>query len=719
MVRALVLLVVLLAVSSGCTTKALPAGSVVIDRVDVVGAEKVDDDDVEDKIATAETKRALWGILEGVPILNLFDAMLVEYRTYDQLVLERDLQRVRRFYQARGFYEAQVRAGRVVPTEGRHVRVEIVVEEGEPVLVEGVELEFEDWKRAFLANAVMVGKVADFERQPLEDGEPLPRFDEDRYDALKQSLVRTLTDWGFAYAEVQGEVDVDLAKRRAKVRLVAKAHDKCTFGPITIEGLGEIPERPVRREIGFAAGDPYSTNKLEEAQFHLAELGVFGTIEIRPELSKEGEPRRTDVPVTVRLSPVKLREVRAGVGAGIGARVEVHGIVGWEDRNFLGGLRRFSVDTRPGLVFFPLQAANLFSPPDDILFVPEAELRLGFTQPSFPEARTNMIVEAATRIYQPRTLPTPDNFDKDQDNVVGYREIDGAFGFERKFRMSFWGGNTIYAAQFIKLQFDDPFSYNLDRPPDGFERVLIPYLETVASWDFRKNARNLLDPTDPHKGVYFGLNAQFAGIGDAEDVRLRPEMRLYASVTKEVVVAFRLATGFLFPFNYGDAFSSGTTDQVARARDLQLLSFRGFFSGGPNSNRGYAFRDVGPHEQLDFLSQFGTSDELQSTGGLGLWELSAELRMPFADKFIGVVFVDSSDVVRRLGDFRLTHPHIAPGIGFRYRLPIGRLRFDWGFRPPYMQRLGRKWLEPAEGGPDPGENDNFPFALNLAIGEAF
>ncbi|HHH27409.1 MAG TPA: outer membrane protein assembly factor, partial [Polyangiaceae bacterium] len=383
MVRAFVLLLFLAVVSSGCTTKALPAGSVVIDRVDVVGAEKVDGDDVEDKIATAETKRALWGILEGVPIFNIFDAMLVEYRTYDQLVLERDLQRVRRFYQARGFYEAQVRAGRVVPTEGRHVRVEIVVDEGEPVLIEDVELEFDGWKRDFLANAVMVGKVSAFERQPLEDGEPLPRFDEDRYDALKEGLVSALTALGYAYAEVEGEVSVDLAKRRAKIRLVAKAHDKCTFGPITIEGLGEIPERPVRRQLGFELGDPYSSNKLEEAQFHLAELGVFGSIEIRPELSKKGGPRRTDVPVTVRLSPVELREVRAGVGAGVGARVEAHGILGWEDRNFLGGLRRFSADMRPGLVFFPLQAANLFSPPDDILFVPEAELRLSFTQPSF------------------------------------------------------------------------------------------------------------------------------------------------------------------------------------------------------------------------------------------------------------------------------------------------------------------------------------------------
>ena len=28
----------------------------------------------------------------------------------------------------------------------------------------------------------------------------------------------------------------------------------------------------------------------------------------------------------------------------------MHGIAGWEDRNFLGGLRRFSVDLHPGLV---------------------------------------------------------------------------------------------------------------------------------------------------------------------------------------------------------------------------------------------------------------------------------------------------------------------------------------------------------------------------------
>ncbi|MCA9623827.1 MAG: BamA/TamA family outer membrane protein, partial [Myxococcales bacterium] len=630
--------IVLLVVLAACSTRRLPAGSIIVDRVDIQGVEKVEAQAIEEKIATAETKRALWGVLEGTPLLTVVDAMLVEYQTYDPLILERDLERVRRFYRARGFYDTIVRAGRVIREEkGDHVRIEIEVVEGEPVLIESVDLVFDDWTEALLSHVDMRLQMAAFRSSPLEDGEPLPRFDEDRYDELKARMTRALTNRGFAYGKVTGEVTVDVARHRAKVQLVVDKGPACTFGDVEIVGLGEIPEKPVRRALGFKQGDVYSTQRIDDAQFHLATLGVFGSTEVEASLDESRRPKA--IPVQVRLEPTKLRTVRAGIGGAIGSRVETHGIVGWEDRNFLGGLRRFTIDARPGLVFFPLQASQVFGLdfPKDVLFVPEAELRMTFKQPGFPEARTNMIVQASTSIYQPRTLPTPQDFDKDVDNVVGYREIDGAFGFERKFRFDFWRGNTLYAAQFIKLQFDDPFSYNLDAAPDGFERVLIPYLETIASWDFRRNRNGKLDAGDPHRGVFAALNAQFAAIGDADDIRLRPELRFYQPVAGGTIVAFKVAAGLLFPFNYGDSIANEGNDFTATARDLQLLSFRGFFSGGPTSNRGYPFRGVGPHAQLPFLSQFGTSNELQSTGGTGLWELSAELRVPLTEAFLGVV----------------------------------------------------------------------------------
>ena len=708
---------------ASCTVRPLPPGSRVIDRVDIHGAELVDPDDIKNKIATTETKRALWGILEGTPILTVIDAMTVEYHTYDRLVVDRDMERIRRFYRARGFYDAEVAAGRVVRTQGNHVRVAIIVREGEPVLIEDVDFDFPGWSDAFEANAALVDIVQDYRRGEPSDGEPLPRFDEDRYESVKVALRRALTDRGFAYAEVTGSVKVDVAKRRAQVSLSVDAGPRCKFGPVRFAGLGEIPEYPLRAALGFEQGDRFSTSQMDTAQYALAEFQVFGSVEFLAERSRPGVEPVTDVPIVINVQPIKLRALKLGIGAEVGTRVESHGVIGWEDRNFVGGLRRFNIDTRPGFVFFPLRAENLVDPPDSLIVLPEAELDLRFKQPAFPEKRTSMLLSAGTRIYRPRTLPEPDNFDDNRDNVVGYREIDGAFGFERKFRFSFWKGNSVYVAQFIKTQFDDPFSYNLDDVPIGFDRVLIPYLETVANWDFRRGADGRLDPFEPHKGVLIGLNAQFAGgflQGDADDIRLRPEIRVYLPFGDGVVAAFRWSTGYLFPRNYGQSLpAAGVAPEAERARDLQLLSFRGFFSGGPSSNRGYGFREVGPYEVLPFLSQFGVSDQLQPTGGLGMWELSAELRIPLGNKFVGVLFVDASDVVRTLSDYRLTHPHISPGLGLRFRLPVGRLRFDWGFRPPYLQRIGHEFLEPEEGGPLPGESDDTPFAFHLAIGEAF
>ena len=274
------------------------------------------------------------------------------------------------------------------------------------------------------------------------------------------------------------------------------------------------------------------------------------------------------------------------------------------------------------------------------------------------------------------------------------------------------------------MQFESPAEFNLEDLPDGFRNVLIPRLELTAALDFRRNARGQPDAANPVVGAYLALNAQFAALGDAEDVRLKPEVRVYAPLAEDVVFALRWATGFLFPLNYGDVLLANpepsTDDAVNKARnaDLQLLTLRGLFSGGSNSNRGYAFGKVGPHEILSFMSQRALSEDLVPAGGRGLWELSAELRFPLADSLLGVLFVDASDVVRSLSDFRVTHPHISPGIGLRYVSQVGRIRLDLGVRPPYLQEAGERNLAPNEGGPAAGESAGVPLAFHVAIGEA-
>ncbi len=753
---------------AGCTIKSLPPSARLVDRIDVIADDKprVPSGDVEKHLATRATSHfPPFAVLAGVPVLGALDAVTVEYNALDRFVLQRDLDRVRRYYKARGFYEAQVRAGRILATgEERHVRVEIAVREGEPVLLGTVEGPKEllaaalgkpgDEGEALLAAGGPVQKLlSEFVDKPVDDPAPCtepgeacrarPRFDEDRYEELKRSIARVLTDAGFAYARVEGHADVDLLAHRANVRLSVDPGPLCRFGEVRVGGNGEIPEYAIRDRLGFVKGDRYSTEKLEAAHDELAELGVFGSIDVAAHLDHPGE--KSDVPISVGVQPIKLRALKLGVGGLFGSELEAHALVGWEDRNLLGGLRRFNVDARPGMVFFPTSTANLKPPRKvtPVFGVPTGSLLTSFTQPSFPGKRTDLRIDLRGSVYAPlvNQLPTPV---PDPYPILGYYELYGSVGFDHRFRFQRIERSSVYLGGFLRTQVSFPFLYNRSQvqtdahpedPLAGYKRVIIPYADIIAYWDFRKDRAGKPTHTEPYRGVYTAFDTQFA-FGDAKDARIQPEVRVYAPLAERVVVALRWSTGFLFPFNYGSSYKDESFGTVAQngelptgcqvpsppdpcARDFQLGSFRAFYSGGPSSNRGYGYHDVGPHGSLGFstpLTALGITPGLQPTGGFALWELSGELRFLVLDNFSLVTFLDASDVMRTFQQLRFNFPHLSPGLGLRLATPVGPIRLDVGFRPPYLQKLGFKDLPEDE---KPVQKSAFPGAVSLAIGEAF
>lgn len=725
------------------------------------GAYGVDADDLATHLATAETRRTLFG------------AVVVDYETFDPAVLERDLERIERYYRARGYYEAHVRAARVTPRGDDGVAVEIAVDPGLPVLVGSVTLELAG-VRPGPETFEVLGALKDVEAQAAEDAERgLARgkaFDEQNYDGLKRALIRAMANSGFAYADVEGRVDVDLATRTARIRLTPKLGPPCTFGAITVRGSSEVPEAAVRRAIGFDEGEPYSRSKLEQAEQSLAELSVFASVEVEPGLSPPGAPPTARIPVRFTVRPGKLRSVKLGVGATLGAELETHLVGGWEDRNFLGGLRRLSIEAKPGLVLYPTNLSYLHSPTD---VLPEVQSRLEFRQPQLLDARTTGLARIAYnrfRVEQQSSAETVDVCYRDSRSgaaevapactIVGYDEYVGTLGVERYFddlftsrRVKLGGegqrrGRWLYLAELAHWQIDDPFSFNAAEPPPSYELVIIRHLETLAWLDLRKNADDLPDPFSPNKGAYLGMSFQYAGLGgDTKDVRLRPEARLYAPISRDVTLGFRAVLGLLFPENYGDSLDDATPaalrgDEQAFTRDMQLLSFRAFFSGGPYSNRGYPTNGIGPRAVV-----LDTSDnrKLIVSGGRTLWESSLELRFTLVEELAGgllagAVFADASDVTRGEGQLRLTHPHVSAGFGLRYDTPVGPLRADVGYRLPCLQITGSRTNAagesvcselPADPGTgidtrpgvvdegDPGDVFGLPIAFSIVFGEAF
>lgn len=691
----------LLIFGSACAT--IPGRRFATDAISVSGNSAIDDADILDHIATRETPR-FFGLIQGV----MFD-----YEVFDRYVLERDLQRIERYYRSRGYYRTHVRAGRVTMSGPRKVRVEIVVEEGPPTHVGRVDVHGIEG-----LDPELVEGAEDEVTGPLDIGDV---FEEESFDVAAQDLQRLFADNGHAYARVKRAADVDVTRDLVSLGYWVEAGPVVKLGQIEIKGLDGIPEDQIRRTLRLDPGDVYSISELESAERALLDLGVFSSVSVQANLDQRPDPRTGSVPIQVEVQKSRFRSVHLGGGLQIDSqRTDVHFVAGWEDRNFFGGLRSFLTEFVPGAVIYPTRLPDLESPER---LLPQARLRLEFRQPNFIEDITSGVLRAQGSLY-----PVLLSSERDPAApILGYRDLRASAGLERSI---FW---KLFGSLTHNVQLNDPFAYVGDLDPD-LDTAIVSYPELFLRLDARD------DRMAPRRGVYASTTLQYAGVGgDAQDWKIQPEGRVYVPLGGRYTLALRGSFGLLFARNYGDTIATnaytGTlgADRAAAVRDIQLMYLRGFFAGGPGSNRGYALREIGPHGAVPFYNPGQTSDEFSGScdttqsmgaalspncnlplGGFTLWEANAELRFPLFGDLRGALFLDAADASPYQVDFRFNRPHLSAGLGFRYATPIGPVRLDVGYRIPGLQH-------PENAGDefDPNEILGLPIAVSFGIGEPF
>ena len=362
-----------------------------------------------------------------------------------------------------------------------------------------------------------------------------------------------------------------------------------------------MDDRPLRRAIDIREGDKYSSAEVQAATQALLDLEVFSAVTIEPTLS---DPTAAVVPLVVKVQPGKLRLFRVGFGAEFDAiKTDVHGLVGWEDHDFLGGLRDFSVEFKPGVVLYPTKIGNLQRPNGSYLpdaYLPEERLRLQLRQPGFLEARTVGFVQPELNVYPLLVEANPDP----NAPLVGYVEPKAAVGLNRRF------GKHLNATLAYNVQGEVPFAYPPQKLDDNFQSVVLLFPQLITTLEFRDSS------VHPHVGFYLSNDLQvggFPGSSLPSDIRIEPEARGYIPFGRDVTFALRGMLGFLFDANFGSAFRQDladvgksppvlATNSAALNRDIQTVYFRGFFSGGPSSNRGFPVRGVAPHGVVPFLN---------------------------------------------------------------------------------------------------------------------
>lgn len=539
---------------------------------------------------------------------------------FDAMTLETDMQRLVDACRERGHFLARASYTLAYLEEGHAVRIQIQVEEGPAVrLTEwGVDLsellgDEPVWRERLLA---------DF---PLRTGEV---FTIEAYGEAKRRLLDGLADAGFPDATLSGGAEVDVAKRSAVVWWRVRPGALVRFGEVRIDGLSDVDEALVRRELAFAPGETWSRAKLRQSQDQIAGLGLFRSVELVP-LAEGGERdvsddrRRSERstpdttlarPVAVLLEERPPRSVR--LGAGVGTQDKVRLQASWIHRNVTGRSD-------------PLELSGRVS-----TLTREASATL--REPRLPVEATNLLV--SSRLAD-ETVPAYD--------ALGWVS---RIGVERPLRPG-WSGYAGYAFELVQVS-DVPHAA-AERFEDPEQSYHLGHLDLGLRW---AATDDLLEPT---RGSWAELSVE-PGLralgGDRDYLRAMLDLRAYRAVGP-VVAAGRVVLG--------------TIDGIGGHADEEIPIPKLFYGGGSNGVRGYGYQRLGP-----------VGDEGEAVGGASELSGTLELRFPVwppLPSLGGVAFVDAGQLSVDPWRFRPAKLRASPGVGLRYATPIGPVRLDLAF----------------------------------------
>lgn len=244
---------------------------------------------------------------------------------FDPITFREDLERIRRFYEARGYYQAQVTYDLTADSEKGQLQIRISVIEGPPVIVSQVNVEISDSSLS----------APEF---PIKEGEI---FVEDSYRRAEETLRNFFLERGYAHVATERRAEVNLNEDQVRVWYQADPGPLTVFGETTVQGTNEVDPNIVLRELAYQPGDIFSPAKIAESQAKILALDLFGLVRITP---KEVSGKPAVVPMQVEVSEKEAREIRVGVG--YGTEDQFRAQLRWQHNNWLGNGRRLSVEAR-------------------------------------------------------------------------------------------------------------------------------------------------------------------------------------------------------------------------------------------------------------------------------------------------------------------------------------------------------------------------------------
>ncbi len=618
------------------------------------------------------------------PLFTLSDRRRVPL---DTQVLEVDAYRLEIWYAHRGYFDAQVtgwevREVRPKPAlngvrpkllqRGPMVHVVGHVELGPETLIESVTIHgLEGLARTAVlpierAQAELLGS----------------RFDLNAPEGLASTVVIELQNRGYARATATTEIVAIPEERRVEVTVDVNPGPVCVFGEVRVEGLSEVPEDVVLDRITIQAGKRFEPTELSTTHAAIFAMGTFSAVQVRPDLSAEGQV----IPITIVVTETNFRELLVGGGgAGGGGALELRARARFEHRNVVNRMLQTKVDITGGYKVFPSDVDT------------SADLNA-----NLESLRAGAFAELQASLYYPRMFGQRNWSARPTAGLELARERSSAYKSIAFSPAVAWAPSRrlvltpSYNYKYIwDLDYVDAIPAEIDylACPDDRTQDCTYNLQYVQLRVVSDRRAPLLQPTHGSYAEVGVSSAGFGVLGDFDFVRTTVDLRHYQQVLlleRRVVLAARVGGGL------AQAYGSDTD----RA---QVPLPERFTLGGSTSVRGFAEDLLGPRECYSRATDARIPNcstplkradvNFTPSGGQAMTYGSLEARVRVSTGTDVVVFSDIGGNWASLQDVSLGGLQPTAGLGVRIGTPAGPLRLDFAYRllndPQY--RLDRRY----------------------------
>lgn len=584
------------------------------------------------------------------PLLSLQPSGFFHDRgAFSQQMLGSDIQALERYYQSQGYLKAKI-TPRVESDYGGlpdHLFVTFAVEEGARTNVS--RLSFEG-----------IPEVAVKKLWPNLLAKPGQPYSPARAQKDRDTLRTYFSDQGYALVSVDSTATPGPKEHEMGLVYHVVLGPQEQIRHVFLMGNRHTRSGIVWRELQFRSGDPLSQSTLLDSQRRLYDLGIFNQVQIAAQ-DPQGPPGPKNVLVAVN----EAKRWTLGYGGG----AEVQRLGSNQPQGNLKASPRFS---------FELSRLNVGGRAQTL---------------SFQGRLSTLDKGASLNYFIPRFPGRPDLhlrlnglLDRSSDVLTFTSErSEASVSVEKRY-----SSTTLVVGRFT---FRNVKALNLANTISVEQIPLVSRAARIAMIGLSYINDHRDNPVDATKGSFSVADAGVSGSGlgsEANFLRISGENSTYYRLARHLI--FARDTRIAMESPYGGLRKVVTKDAngnvvVAFTHDIPLPER--FFMGGSESHRGFSINQAGPR---DLEKGF-------PIGGNALFLNSLELRMPFADNRLGfVLFQDAGNVYSSVRLMRLLKVHQssptdfdytvhAVGFGFRYKTPVGPLRFDIGYslNPPHFQ----------------------------------